>query len=362
MKLKPIEEQTIVITGGSSGIGLATAKMAAGRGAHVVLIARDEEGLRKCCGEIRAEGGRADYVACDVGFRGQVRKAAEEIVSRFGGFDTWYNDAGVGVYARIEEITDDDHERLFQTNYWGVVYGSTEALKHLKKKGGALINQGSIASDMPVPMLGAYAASKHAVKGFTDSLRQELIEEGAPVSVTLIKPAGIHTPFGDHSKNYMDAASVVPPPVYAPEVVADAVLSAAEDPIREVIIGGSGKLMTMTQRYMPNIADRLFSRLFPLMAKDKTRPPRQMEGGLHEPGSSGRLYGDQGDYMMKSSLYTSWKTHPVRTAATAAAMGVGAAAVTGWLLRPSAQGDQKPTPEGEESGLIGRTAGQVPGI
>lgn len=348
MKLKPIEEQTIVITGGSSGIGLATAKMAAQRGANVVIVARDEEGMKKICDEIRGEGGRADYAVADVGERDAMRRAVDTVVERHGGFDTWYNCAGVGVYARLDEISDEDHERLFRTNYWGVVFGSMEALRHLKEKGGALINQGSIASEMPVTILGAYTATKHAVKGFTDSLRQELIEEGAPVSVTLIKPAGIHTPFGDHSKNYMDGASVVPPPVYAPEVVADAVLGAAEHPIRDVTIGGSGKAMVWMQRYLPNVADRLFSRLFPIMAKDKSKPPRKMEGGLHEAGSSGEMYGDQDSFMLKSSIYTSFRTHPARTIATAAAVGAGAAAVTGWLLRPTPQGDQEPSAEPED--------------
>ena len=342
MKLKKIEDQTIVITGGSSGIGLATAKMAAERGANVVIIARDEPGMRKICDEIVADGGRADFVTADVGAREEMKKAAQTIIKRHGGFDTWFNCAGVGVYARLEDISEEDHRRLFETNYWGVVYGSLEAIKHLKENGGTLINQGSIASDMPTPILGAYAATKHAVKGFTDSLRQELIEEDAPVYVTLIKPAGIHTPFGEHSKNYMDGASVVPPPVYAPEVVADAVLSAAERPIREVIIGGSGKGMTFLSKYMPKMADQLFSRAFPILAKDESHPPRPMRGGLHEAGTSGEMYGDQGDFMLKSSLYTSAKTRPVKTFGTIAAVGVGAVALTSWLLRPTPQGDQEP--------------------
>ena len=345
MKIKPIKQQTIVITGGSSGIGLTTAKMAAGRGAKVIIISRDEDGMKTICEEIRADGGKADYIVADVGERDQVKRAVQSIIKRHGGFDTWYNCAGIGVYARLEQLTDEDHERLFKTNYWGVVYGSLEALPHLKKNGGTLINQGSIASDMPVPILGAYAATKHAVKGFTDSLRQELIEDGAPVRVTLIKPAGIHTPFGKHARNYMDHASVVPPPVYAPEVVAEAVLTAAEEPVRELIIGGAGRGATWLQRYMPSVADQLFSRLYPALAKDKSMPPRENEGGLHRPGSSGEMYGDQGGFMFKSSLYTSAKTKPVKTLATAAAVGAGAIALTSWLMRPSAQGDQRPTQE-----------------
>jgi len=342
MKLKPIKQQTIVITGGSSGIGLATAKMAASRGANVVIISRDEEGMRRICDEARAKDQRMDYAVADVGEREQVRAAVDTILQRHGGFDTWYNCAGVGVYAKLEDVSDEDHERVFKTNYWGVVYGSLEALKHLKKNGGVLINQGSIVSDMPAPVLGTYTATKHAVKGFTNSLREELIEEGAPVYVTLIKPSGIHTPFGEHAKNDFNAASVVPPPVYAPEVVAEAVLECAVDPEREVIIGGSGRAMTWMQKYMPNVSDQIFSRLFTKMAFDRSHPKRRGQGGFYEPGTSGYMYGDQGDFMLKSSLYTSSQTKPVKTLAAAAAVGVGAMALTSWLLRPKAQGDQEP--------------------
>lgn len=342
MKLKPIEKQTIVITGGSSGIGLATAKMAAERGANVIILSRDEVGMRKICDEERGAGRKMDFVVADVGDRDQVRTAVQTILDRHGGFDTWYNCAAVGVYAKLEEVSDEDHERVFRTNYWGVVYGSLEALKHLKENGGTLINQGSIVSDMPAPILGTYVATKHAVKGFTDSLREELIEDGAPVYVTLIKPSGIHTPFAEHAKNDMDSAAVVPSPLYAPEVVAEAVLSAAEKPIRDVIIGGAGRGMTWLQKYLPNVADQLFARAFPVLALDKTHPPRKDQGGFDKAGTSGELYGDQSDFMLKSSLYTSAKTRPVKTLAAAAAVGAGAAALTGWLLRPKPQGEQKP--------------------
>jgi hypothetical protein len=120
------------------------------------------------------------------------------------------------------------------------------------------------------------------------------------------------------------------------------VLAAAEKPIREVTIGGSGRGMTWLSNFMPKIADQLFSRAFPMMAIDKSRPPRRSEGGFNKAGSSGDMYGDQDTFMLKSSLYTSAKTHPVKTLATAAAVGAGAVAVTSWLLRPKAQGDQEP--------------------
>lgn len=239
IKLKPLSEQTIVITGASSGIGLCTARMAADSGARVVLISRNEDALKRVVSLIEGEGGQADYIVADVGDRDAIRDAVNTVVERHGGFDTWVNNAGVGIYATLEETTDKDHHRIFQTNYWGVVYGSLEALRHLKQRGGALINVGSISSEMPAPILSAYTASKFAVKGFTDSLRLELMHEDAPVSVTLIKPSGIHTPFGEHAHNYMMARSQVPPPVYHPKLVANAILHSAEHPTRDVLVGAS---------------------------------------------------------------------------------------------------------------------------
>lgn len=343
MKLKPLASQTIVITGGSSGIGLATARMAAKRGAQVVVLARDEGGLREVCDSIRADGGKADYVVGDVGEREDMRRAVATVVERFGGFDTWVNDAGVGAYAELTELSDEDHHRMFKTNYWGVVYGSTEALKHLSARGGALINIGSISSEMPAPILSAYTASKFAVKGFTDSLRLELIHAKAPVSVTLIQPSGIHTPFGEHAKNYMDAASIVPPPVYAPEVVADAILETAEHPTRNLIVGGAGRMMTAFARWFPRLSDQIYARAFFITAKDPKRPPRDSRG-LHHPGSSGKMYGDQTGRIVKSSLYTSMRTRPLKTTAVAAGLGLVGAMVASWLLKPPSQGNQRPSP------------------
>jgi short-subunit dehydrogenase len=349
--LKPLEEQTIVITGGSSGIGLAAAKMAARRGANVVIMSRDEEGCARICEELKAEGCRCDYVVGDVGRREDVRNAVQTVIARHGGFDTWVNNAGVGAYAKIEEISDEDHERLIQTNYWGVVYGCTETLPHLKEKGGALINTGSISSEMPAPILSAYTASKFAMKGFNDSLRLELIHDRAPVSVTLIQPSGIHTPFGDHALNYMDNASKVPPPVYAPELVAEAICYAAENPIRSVMIGGVGRMMTWAARLFPRFTDMVYSRAFFQTAIDPNRPPREKKGGFHEAGSSGELYGDQKDYMRKTSIFTTFSTHPKTTVAAAATAALGGALFASWLLKPTPQGSQTPAPrDGEREG------------
>src|SRR5688572_22063266 len=137
ISLKPLDEQVIVITGASSGIGLATARAAAERGARVVLTARNAEALARIADEIRAAGGQATHVAADVSRREDVRRIADEAIRAFGGFDTWVNDAGVAAYGKLEQISDEDHRRMFDVNYFGVVHGSLIALEHLKPKGGA---------------------------------------------------------------------------------------------------------------------------------------------------------------------------------------------------------------------------------
>lgn len=328
---KPLSQQVIVITGATSGIGLTTACMAAKRGAKVVMAARNEQALETICSAIRSRGGQCTTVVADVGLREDVAKIAEHANRTYGGFDTWVNNAGIGAYAKLEEMSDEDHQRLFQTNYWGVVYGSTEALKTLKKRGGTLINIGSISSEMPSPILSAYTASKFAVKGFTDSLRLEMIHEGSPARITLIQPSGIDTPFGEHAQNYMAEKSQVPPPVYAPEVVARAILHAAVHPTRDLIVGGWGRFMVQLARSVPVLADQVFSFAFFRTAKQPGVPKRDTPKNLHRAGEDGKRYGEQG-HTFSHSLYTTAKMYPVTSLAlsTLAVLGIAA------LCRPSA--------------------------
>src|SRR5687767_13865209 len=183
--LKSLTEQIVVITGATSGIGLVTARTAAKRGAKLVLNARSEASLRQLVDEITAGGGDAVSVAGDVGRERDVQLIAELALERYGGFDTWVNNAGVSIYGRLTEVSVDDMRKLFDTNVWGVVHGSRTAAAHLRQRGGAIVNVGSTLSDRAIPLQGIYCASKHAVKGFTDAFRMELEKDGAPISVSL---------------------------------------------------------------------------------------------------------------------------------------------------------------------------------
>lgn len=322
LKLKPLADQVIVITGASSGIGLATARKAAKAGAAVVLVSRNDDALRAICDDINAEGGRAHAVVADVGSPADMEKVARAAVARFERIDTWVNDAGVGLFGELTKTPAEDHEQLFRTNYFGVVNGSLEAVKHFRERGGAgtLINVGSAVSDVATPLLGAYSASKHAVKGFTEALRVELLREKAPISITLIKPSSISTPFVDHARNLMDQAPSVPPPRYAPEVVADAILHAATHPTRDLAVGAGARPMAIGSAAAPGLTDRVMAKIIPPLSRRKGRP--LSSDSLYQPGVDG-MTESESLKGRRFSLYTEAQKHPGVT------MGLGALAVIG---------------------------------
>jgi hypothetical protein len=201
-----------------------------------------------------------------------------------------------------------DARRLFETNYWGVVHGTLAALPHLKAKGGALINIGSVLSDTGYPLQGHYTASKHAVKGFTDSLRLELERAGAEVSVTLIQPTAIDTPYPEHAKSYLGVEPTHMPPVYAPELVARAILASAQRPRRSVLVGGGAKLFTTVERFVPRLGDR-FKEATAFGGQRTDRPDRN-DDTLFSPRSGDiSVRGHYQGRVMQSSVYTGARLH-----------------------------------------------------
>jgi short-subunit dehydrogenase len=304
MQLKPLSEQVIVITGASSGIGLTTARTAARNGARLVLASRNAPALEQLADELVAQGAHAIAVPADVGIYEDVENIARAAIDRFGGFDTWINNAGVSIYGKIEDVRLEDQRRLFDTNFWGVVHGCRAAVPQLRARGGAIINMGSEVSDIAIPLQGIYSASKHAVKGFTDALRLELEKEGAPISVTLIKPAAIDTLFVRHAMNYLEVEPKLPPPVYAPELVADATLFAAENPRRDIYVGGAARLAATGNYYAPRLMDRLLERF--MFTQQKTAEPARdrRENALYQPGLALRERDGENGAVWETSLYT----------------------------------------------------------
>lgn len=327
VKLKKLSDQVIVITGASSGIGLVTARFAAKRGARVVLNARNEQALRQVTDEINAQGGEAIYVAGDVGNFDDVRRIAGETMRRFGGFDTWVNNAAVSIYGPILHQSLADHRRLFETNYWGVVHGSMVACAYLRSRGGALINVGSVLSDVAIPIQGTYCASKFAVKGYTDALRLELEEEGAPISVTLIKPSAIDTPYTRHAKNLMPVEPQNPAPVYAPDLVAEAILHCAEHPERDLYVGGGGKVLAEAGDLAPRLTDKVLKAMMFDGQKSDRPSPRGRQDSLYAPMADGEERGDYRGHVAESSVYTKAAVHPLITGSLIAGLGLAALAV-----------------------------------
>jgi NADP-dependent 3-hydroxy acid dehydrogenase YdfG len=289
VNLKPLDQQVIVITGASSGICLATALAAAHQGACVVLAARSGETLDDIVGQINAEGGQAIAVQVDVANRAQVEELARRAIERFGRIDTWVNGAGVSIYGRLDEVDERDSRRLFDTNFWGVVNGSLAALAHLRRNGGALINVGSEASEAAVPLQAMYSASKHAVKGFTDGLRLELEADKAPVSVTLIQPTAVDTPYPEHAANYLAQEPKLPSPLIEAEKVASAILDAATSPTRSTKVGTMAVLNTTMAKFMPALADVMARQQIGRQQRDEA--PHAREGTLYRAGESGRIQG-----------------------------------------------------------------------
>ncbi len=330
---RKLNEQVIVITGATSGIGLATALLAARKGARVVLASRNEDDLRRICDRINREGGHSTYEVADVARREDVERIARTAVEEFGGFDTWVNNAGVTIFGRLWEVPLKDERRLFDVNYWSVVHGSLTALDHLRDKGGTIINIGSVLSQRAAPMQGAYTASKHAVKAFTEALRMEIEKENLPVAVSLVKPASIDTPLPHHARNYMEEKATLPPPYYSPGIVARAILRTAVHPRRDVTVGSASAGLILGEKLFPRTIDRLMEATMFRLQKNAEASRIDDDGLYSAPGAEGETSGGYRGHVATRSPYTAMRLHPGLTAAIVAGMGVSAMATVQALRR-----------------------------
>lgn len=325
--LKPLKDQVIVITGPSSGIGLVTAIKAAKKGAKLVLASRNEAALQELSNEINSKGGRAIYVKADVGNQDDVNRIAETAINAFGRFDTWVNNAGVSIFGSCEEVSIEDMKRMFDTNYWGTVYGSRAAVKHFKENGtgGALINVGSFFGDRATPVQSTYCAAKHAVHGWTDALRMELEKEKAPISVTLIHPGRIDTPYNEHAQSYQKGQPVHKGIIYAPETVAEAILYSAAHPKRDIFVGFQAKFFAIMGKLAPALMDKIMEAIiYPTQESERPSKSRE-ESGLYKPGYGMQERGTHEPWIMRNvSLNVKAAKHPMLTASIVAALAGGA--------------------------------------
>jgi len=323
--LKPLRNQVILITGATSGIGLATVHKAVNAGAKVFMVARNEDELQKIQDEMRLNGFNTAFAVADVAEFDQLQSAADHCITTFGRIDTWVNNAGISIYSRLLDTTDEEARKLFDTNFWGVVNGSKVAVPFLKEQGGALINIGSVLSKVALPIQGIYSASKFAVKAFTDALRRELKADKLPISVSLVMPGAIDTPYPEHARSHI-GEPVQTPPVYAPELVADAILECAMTPRREMNVGSSAIIFPFVERYFPRLQDLIMSKKYMEEGQSLKQAPNFREnddaGNLFKaPTREGYIHGHYPGHVMKSSVLRKFSNSKSLLSGTAAVLG-----------------------------------------
>ena len=253
--------QVVAVTGASAGVGRAVARAFAQEGAHVALMARGTEGLEAAADEVRQQGGRALALPLDVADASAVEAAAERIERELGPIDIWVNDAMTSVFSPVKEMRAEEYKRVTEVTYLGFVYGTLAALKYmLPRNRGKIIQVGSALAYRGIPLQSAYCASKHAIQGFMDSLRAELLHDRSAVTVTMVQMPALNTPQFTWVKSRLPRKPQPVPPIYQPEVAAEAILDAARSTRREIWVGTPTLMAIIGNRIMPGLLDRYLGR------------------------------------------------------------------------------------------------------
>lgn len=303
--LRPLAEQSVVVLGASSGIGRAAALEFARCGTTRLTVAsRSGDALEALAGELRDRGADAVAVPTDITDQAAVAALARTAEERFGRIDTWVSAPAVSVYGRIRDIDVAEFRRVIEVNFLGHVAGAKTAVPALERAGGGVyIGVDSVEGYRSLPLHAPYSASKFALRSFHDALRMELADEHSPVAVVSILPASIGTPFFEHSRSKTGTMPSAPPPVYAPELVGEAIVRAAEHPRREIPVGDAALGFLAGQRFSPALSDALLSFIGPRVQKSDRPDEGRDIVDTPTPGP-GRVRGEHADHLLASSPVT----------------------------------------------------------
>jgi NAD(P)-dependent dehydrogenase (short-subunit alcohol dehydrogenase family) len=331
----------VVITGASAGIGRAVARAFGARGDRVALLARGEVGLDAAADEVYQRGGTALPIPVDVADADGIDAAARRAEKELGPIDVWVNDAFSSVFAPFAEVSTEEFRRTTEVTYLGYVYGTKAALKRmLPRDRGAIVQVGSALAYRGIPLQAAYCGAKHAIQGFTESLRCELLHDGSHVRVTMVQMPAVNTPQFDWVLSRLSHRAQPVPPIYQPEVAASAVVYAAEHPRRrEYWVGGSTAATLLVNKVTPGLLDRYLARTG--YTSQQTGQPRNPErpANLWQPvdDAGGHDFGAHGSFDRRATARSMqlWASqhHGFLGAIGAAAVAVGAGAVTGYVRR-----------------------------
>jgi NAD(P)-dependent dehydrogenase (short-subunit alcohol dehydrogenase family) len=294
MAKKPLREQVILVTGASSGLGRAIARGAGERGARVVVTARNKEALEDCVAEIERAGSEGLAVPADVSNQAEVQGVVDATVERFGRIDTYVANAIVTVYAEVEKLEPEELRRVWEVNFFGVVYGYWAALPHLRASRGTFLHVSSALAYRGIPLQAAYCSTKAGLRAFLESARVEEQKAGTGVAISLVLPGAINTPQFDRGRQKIGYQPQPVPPIYQPEPFAEATLHCAEHPIRELPISWGAQKLLWGQKLSPRAGDWVLRRMgWKNQHTDETKPvdaPDNLFDTLPgDPGAHGRF-------------------------------------------------------------------------
>lgn len=255
------QERTVVITGASAGLGRATARAFAREGARIGLLSRDKERLETARLEVEQLGGRAMVLVADVADAGAVEQAAELVELEYGPIDVWVNNAMTSVFSPFSQMSPEEFRRVTEVSYLGVVYGTMSALRRmLPRDRGTVVQVGSALSDRSIPLQAAYCGAKHGIRGFTDSIRCELAHDRSNVHITMVQLPAMNTPQFEWVKSRLPNKPQPVPPIFQPEVAADAIVWASRRRRREVYVGMPTVKAMWGNKFIPGLLDRYLGR------------------------------------------------------------------------------------------------------